>query len=133
EQAGARAAANDPAESGALSVGCWITTCTARWPPAGTSQLQPQPRLVASRPPACAPGLSTLGRAATRLEAERANLHAAADYAAANELPLPAMLIPAAMASFLALRGHFARPSPCIRPPWPGPAGSAIGPGRLGR
>src|SRR5262249_60877586 len=70
------------------------------------------PHLVSApppRPPACAPGLPTLGRAAPRLEAERATLRAAADYAAANELPLPAMLIPAAMASFLALRGHFAR------------------------
>jgi uncharacterized membrane-anchored protein len=43
----------------------------------------------------------------TWLEAERANLHAAADYAAANELTLHAMWVPAAIASFLAVRGHW--------------------------
>jgi tetratricopeptide (TPR) repeat protein/transcriptional regulator with XRE-family HTH domain len=59
------------------------------------------------RPPSCAPVLATPDQSASWLEAERANLYAAADYAAANELSRHAMLIPAAMASFLFLRGHW--------------------------
>jgi tetratricopeptide (TPR) repeat protein len=51
--------------------------------------------------------LSAPGQATAWLDAERANLHAAADHAAANELPLHATLIPAAMASFLAVRGNW--------------------------
>jgi tetratricopeptide (TPR) repeat protein/transcriptional regulator with XRE-family HTH domain len=63
--------------------------------------------LPASRPPACAPAVSTPGQAAAWLETERASLHAAAEYAAAHGLPSPAMLIPAAVASFLSVRGHW--------------------------
>ena len=36
EHARALAAAGDPAGSGAAAGGCWITTCTPCWPPAGT-------------------------------------------------------------------------------------------------
>jgi DNA-binding SARP family transcriptional activator/tetratricopeptide (TPR) repeat protein len=57
--------------------------------------------------PECAPPLSTQQQAAAWLETERANLHAAVGYAAASELPQHAMLIPAAMADFLDLRGHW--------------------------
>ena len=53
------------------------------------------------------PDLSTLGQAAVWLEAERANLHAAADYAAAHGCPLHAIAIPAAMSGFLTARGHW--------------------------
>jgi tetratricopeptide (TPR) repeat protein len=63
--------------------------------------------LPPARPPVCAPALATPAQAVAWLEAERANLHAAADYAAASELPRHAMVIPAAMAGFLLLRGHF--------------------------
>jgi tetratricopeptide (TPR) repeat protein/transcriptional regulator with XRE-family HTH domain len=57
-------------------------------------------------PPMQAPDLSTLGRAAAWLEAERANLHAAADYAARGR-SRHAIAIPAAMSGFLAARGHW--------------------------
>jgi tetratricopeptide (TPR) repeat protein len=53
------------------------------------------------RPRASAPPVSTFRQAAGWLEAERANLHAAAGYAAATARPLYALLIPAAMAGFL--------------------------------
>ena len=58
-------------------------------------------------PPACAPPISTHRQAATWLEAERANLHAAAGDAAASARPLYAALIPAAMTGFLDARGHW--------------------------
>ncbi|HXJ26776.1 MAG TPA: helix-turn-helix domain-containing protein, partial [Streptosporangiaceae bacterium] len=57
------------------------------------------------RPPDSAPPVSTYRQAVGWLEAERANLHAAAGYAAAGEQPLYAMLIPAAMADSLEARG----------------------------
>jgi tetratricopeptide (TPR) repeat protein/transcriptional regulator with XRE-family HTH domain len=53
------------------------------------------------RPPASAPPVSNFRQAAGWLEAERANLHAAAGYAAATARPVYALLIPAAMAGFL--------------------------------
>jgi tetratricopeptide (TPR) repeat protein len=59
------------------------------------------------RPPASAPPVSTPRQAAAWLEAERANLHAAAGYAAATGRPSHAMLIPAAMAGFLDARGYW--------------------------
>jgi tetratricopeptide (TPR) repeat protein/transcriptional regulator with XRE-family HTH domain len=62
--------------------------------------------LPSARPPACAPSVSAPGQAAAWLEDERANLHAAAGYAAATGQLLHAMLIPAAMADFLEARGH---------------------------
>jgi tetratricopeptide (TPR) repeat protein/transcriptional regulator with XRE-family HTH domain len=58
-------------------------------------------------PPAQAPDLSTLGQAAAWLEAERANLHAAADYAAARGRSRHAVAIPAAMSGFLEARGYW--------------------------
>ena len=58
-------------------------------------------------PPAQAPDLSTLGQAAAWLEAERPNLHAAADHAAAGGRSRHAIAIPAAMSGFLAARGHW--------------------------
>jgi len=59
------------------------------------------------RPPASAPPVSTLRQAARWLEAERANLHAAAGYAAATARPTYAVLIPAAMDGFLQTRGYW--------------------------
>jgi tetratricopeptide (TPR) repeat protein/transcriptional regulator with XRE-family HTH domain len=58
-------------------------------------------------PPAQAPDLSTLGQAVAWLETERANLHAAADYAATSGRFRHALAIPAAMSGFLAARGHW--------------------------
>jgi len=57
-------------------------------------------------PPAQAPALATRDQAAAWLEAERANLHAATDYAASHGRPQHAMAIPAAMSGFLAARGY---------------------------
>jgi tetratricopeptide (TPR) repeat protein/transcriptional regulator with XRE-family HTH domain len=59
------------------------------------------------RPPGSAPPVSTPHQAAGWLEAERANLHAAAGYAAAIARPLYAVLIPAAMDGFLETRGYW--------------------------
>jgi tetratricopeptide (TPR) repeat protein/transcriptional regulator with XRE-family HTH domain len=58
-------------------------------------------------PPAGAPPVSTLRQAAGWLEAERANLHAAAGYAAATARPRYAVSIPAAMDGFLQTRGYW--------------------------
>jgi tetratricopeptide (TPR) repeat protein len=54
-----------------------------------------------------APDLSTLGQSAAWLETERANLHAAADYAATRGHSRHAVAIPAAIGGFLAARGHW--------------------------
>jgi transcriptional regulator with XRE-family HTH domain len=59
------------------------------------------------RPPGSAPPVSTPLEAAGWLEAERANLHAAAGYAVATSRPWYAMSIPAAMAGFLQTRGYW--------------------------
>jgi tetratricopeptide (TPR) repeat protein/transcriptional regulator with XRE-family HTH domain len=58
-------------------------------------------------PPAQTPELSTPGQAGAWLEAERANLQAAADHAAAHTRFLHAIAIPAAMTGFLAARGYW--------------------------
>jgi tetratricopeptide (TPR) repeat protein/transcriptional regulator with XRE-family HTH domain len=109
EHARALAAADDPAESAAAigrlldyylhtaaAAGFHFVQCSitrTRWPPG--------PR------PAHAPDLSALGQAGAWLEAERANLHAAADYAASRGYFPHALAIPAAMSGFLAARGHW--------------------------
>ena len=109
EHARALAAADDPAGSTAAIgrlldyylytadvAGRHFITCAIayRRPPPG-------PR------PAHAPDLSALGQAGAWLEAERANLHAAADYAASRAYFPHALAIPAAMSGFLAARGHW--------------------------
>jgi tetratricopeptide (TPR) repeat protein/transcriptional regulator with XRE-family HTH domain len=109
EHARALAAADDPAESDAAigrlldyylhtadAAGRHFVTCAIayRRPPPG-------PR------PAHAPDLSALRQAGAWLEAERANLHAAADYAASRAYFPHALAIPAAMSGFLAARGHW--------------------------
>jgi tetratricopeptide (TPR) repeat protein/transcriptional regulator with XRE-family HTH domain len=70
------------------------------WTPAATV-------LPPAKPLDCAPLLSTQQQAAAWLENERANLHAAVSYAAASGWPIPAVLIPTAMANFLHVRGHW--------------------------
>jgi tetratricopeptide (TPR) repeat protein/transcriptional regulator with XRE-family HTH domain len=67
----------------------------------------PDSRPPPGRPPASAPPVSTPRRAAAWLEAERANLHAAASYAAATTQPGYALSIAAAMAGFLETRGYW--------------------------
>ena len=58
------------------------------------------------RPPAQAPALATRDQAAAWLEEERANLHAATDYAAGHGRPAHAIAIPAAISGFLTFRGY---------------------------
>jgi DNA-binding SARP family transcriptional activator/tetratricopeptide (TPR) repeat protein len=100
------AAADDPAESSAATerlMNYYAHTATAagRYIPTGTViESRPPP----GRPPSCAPPLTTRQRAAAWLATEHPNLHAAADHAAAQAMPLHAIAIAAAMAGFL--RGH---------------------------
>ena len=60
-----------------------------------------------TRPPACAPRLSTANQAATWLTAERGNLHAATEYAAAHGYHQHAAQIPAAISAFLLAEGSW--------------------------
>jgi tetratricopeptide (TPR) repeat protein/transcriptional regulator with XRE-family HTH domain len=109
EHARALAAAGDHAESDAAAtrlLDYYLHTARAaggHFPPWVTAEGPAPP----GRPPASAPPVSTLRQAAGWLDAERANLHAAAGYAAATARPGYAMSIPAAMAGFLATRGYF--------------------------
>jgi tetratricopeptide (TPR) repeat protein/transcriptional regulator with XRE-family HTH domain len=64
-------------------------------------------RPLPGEPPAVAPPLSTAAQSSAWLEAERANLHAAAGYAAASGRPGHAIAIPAAISGFLFARGHW--------------------------
>jgi tetratricopeptide (TPR) repeat protein/transcriptional regulator with XRE-family HTH domain len=64
-------------------------------------------RPLPGHPPAQAPDLSALGQAAAWLEAERASLHAAADYAVTRGHFRHAIVIAAAMSGFLAARGYW--------------------------
>jgi tetratricopeptide (TPR) repeat protein len=57
--------------------------------------------------PAHSPNLPTFGQAATWLEAERANLHAAAECAASSGRPLHAVQIPTVMGDFLPRAGRW--------------------------
>ena len=109
EHARALAAGDDPAESDA-TVGrlldYYLHTAVAAgryFAPQASAYRRPLP----GHPPAQAPDLSTLTRAAAWLEAERANLHAAADYAATHGRSRHAIVIPAATSGFLAARGHW--------------------------
>ena len=63
--------------------------------------------LPPAQPPRCAPALSTPAQAAAWLEAERANLHAAASCAAAHGYHWHATAIPAAISGFLRASGHW--------------------------
>jgi tetratricopeptide (TPR) repeat protein len=109
EHARARAADDDPAESDAAAgrlLDYYLHTAAAAgrhfvsW--AGASRRPPP-----GRPPAHTPDLSTAGPAAAWLETERANLQAAADYAAGRARLPHAIAIPAAIGGFLAARGHW--------------------------
>ena len=102
------------------SAGCWTTTCTPRWPPVSTFRLERhrgQPRRPAAAP-ACAPPVSTFRQAAAWLEDERANLHAAAGYAAAAGFPgTPSPSRPRWKASWTPAATGI-RHSACCRWPW---------------
>jgi len=88
--------------------GCWTTTCIPPWA-AGRhfdTWASTFRRPLPGHPPPEAPDPSAFGQAAAWLEAERTNLHAAADYAAGRARFPHAFAIPAAMSGFLAVRGH---------------------------
>jgi tetratricopeptide (TPR) repeat protein/transcriptional regulator with XRE-family HTH domain len=108
EHARALAAADGPAESDEaagrlldyyLHTALAADRLLASW---ASAARRPPP----GHPPAQAPTLSTLGQAAAWLEAERANVHAAAEYAAACGHLRHAIAIPAAMSGFLTVRGY---------------------------
>src|SRR5262249_19227940 len=109
QHARALAAADDPAESDEASgrlLDYYLHTAAA----AGrhfTSWASAYHRPPPGHPPAQAPDVSALGRAAAWLEAERANLHAAADHAAGHGRSPHATAPPAAISGFLAARGHW--------------------------
>ncbi len=107
EHAQAKIAAGDPAESTAAAdrlLDYYLHTAAAA------------NQLLARRPPALIPPLacppSAMPRLATRkdaeawLETERANLHAAAQHAAANGLAIHAVWIPAQLSEFLGSHGY---------------------------
>jgi len=103
------AAADDPAARDAAAtrlLDYYLHTAQAasRHIPAWLTVEGPAPP---GRPPGSAPPVSTPRQVAAWLEAERANLHAAAGYAAATGRPTYAVLIPAAMAGFLQTRGYW--------------------------
>jgi tetratricopeptide (TPR) repeat protein/transcriptional regulator with XRE-family HTH domain len=111
EHAQTLAAADDPADSADATsrlLDYYLQTALAASKHIVTTSWSPDvDSLPPARLPACAPPVSTPVQAATWLETERADLHAVADYAAASERPTYAILIPAAMASFLEARGHW--------------------------
>ena len=111
EHAQTMAATDDPATNetaAGLLLDYYLHTALAaseqipspNWTPAATV-------LPPAEPLDCAPLISTQQQAAAWLENERANLHAAVSYAAASGWPIPAVLIPTAMANFLHVRGHW--------------------------
>jgi DNA-binding SARP family transcriptional activator/tetratricopeptide (TPR) repeat protein len=109
EHARALAAADNPAESDLAAVRLldyYLHTALAAGRHFG-SWVSADRRAPPGRPPAHAPDVSTPGLAAAWLEAERANLYAAADYAAGQARALYAIAIPAAMGQFLAARGYW--------------------------
>jgi tetratricopeptide (TPR) repeat protein/transcriptional regulator with XRE-family HTH domain len=109
EHARALAAADNSAESGAaearlLNYYAHTATVAARHiPTSWTVQGRPPP----GGPPSHAPELSTQASAAAWLNAERPNLHAAVDYAAASGLHMHAAAISAAVGEFLRNDGHW--------------------------
>jgi len=128
EHARALAGAGDPAESGAaadrlLDYYLHAVLAAGRHIPAWVTAYRRRPDVCW---PGDAPDLSTLGRAAAWLEAERPNLDAAVGYAAGSGRHLHAMQIPAAMSGFLVARGHWDQASALYqtgrRPARPGPS-----------
>jgi tetratricopeptide (TPR) repeat protein/transcriptional regulator with XRE-family HTH domain len=109
EHARALAAADDQADRDAAAgrlLDYYLHTALAAgryFDPRASAYRRPSP----GHPPPQAPDLSTYGHAAAWLEAERANLHAAVDYAATGGRSRHAIVIPAAMSGFLAVRGHW--------------------------
>ena len=109
EHARTLAAADDPAARDAAAtrlLDYYLHTARAASGHFPSWTIAPDPALP-GRPPGSAPPVSTPRQAARWLEAERANLHAAASYAAATARPAYAVLIPAAMDGFLQTQGYW--------------------------
>jgi len=109
EHARALAAADNPAESD-TAIGrlldYYLQTAQVagrNFTPGASGYRRPPP----IRPSAQAPDVSALEQAGAWLEAERANLYAAADYAVGHARSRHAVAIPAAMSGFLTARGHW--------------------------
>jgi len=109
EHARALAATDDPADRDAATdrlLNHYLHTAVAAgrhfvsW---ASTYRRPPP----GRQPTYAPDLSTAGPAGVWLEAERANLHAATDYAADHGRSLYAVAIAMAVGGFLRARGHW--------------------------
>ena len=107
EHARALAAADDLADTGAAAgrlLDYYVHAAAAagqHFAPSVRTARRPQP----GDRPADIPSLCAVDQAADWLEAERPNLHAAVDYAAASGRSLYAMQIPEAMSGFLVTRG----------------------------
>jgi tetratricopeptide (TPR) repeat protein len=111
EHAHGLAAADKPAESSA-AVGWLLDYYLYAAAAAGrhfSSWLGTCHQLPPGRPPADVPDLSNSELAATWLEAERPNLHAAVEHAASDGRSVHAVQIPAALSGFLAFRGAWAQ------------------------
>jgi tetratricopeptide (TPR) repeat protein/transcriptional regulator with XRE-family HTH domain len=109
EHACARAAADSPAESDDATgrlLDYYLHTALAAGQRLPTWDFDPG-FMPPARPPPCAPPLSTPGQAATWLDTERANLHAATAHGAATARFQHAILIPAAIHDFLQAEGHW--------------------------
>ncbi|HTZ27510.1 MAG TPA: tetratricopeptide repeat protein, partial [Streptosporangiaceae bacterium] len=109
EHSRALASADDAATRDAATTGLLDYYLHTAWAagghfPSWTIDEAPEPP---GRPPECPPPVSTFQAAVGWLEAERANLHATAGYAAATARLAYAALIPAAMTGFLQTRGYF--------------------------
>jgi tetratricopeptide (TPR) repeat protein/transcriptional regulator with XRE-family HTH domain len=105
----ALAAADGPADGDAATgrlLDYYLHTALAAGGHLGTGTPDADP-LPPARLPEYAPPMSTPGQAVSWLEAERANLQAAAGHAAACGRPRHATLIPAAMEAFLYARGYW--------------------------
>ncbi len=109
EHARALAFAGDPADAGAAAgrlLDYYLHTAVAAGQHIETRSTAVAPPLP-GEPPAVAPPLSTAGQATAWLDAELANLDAAAGYAAGSGRPGHAAAIPAAISGFLFARGHW--------------------------
>ena len=109
EHARALAFAGDPADADTAAgrlLDYYLHTAAAAGQHIATRNI-PVGHVPPSTRSAVAPPLSTAGQASAWLEAERANLHAAAGFAAASGRPGHAIAIPAAISGFLLARGHW--------------------------
>jgi tetratricopeptide (TPR) repeat protein/transcriptional regulator with XRE-family HTH domain len=109
EHARALAATDDPAETAEAAgrlLDYYLHTALAA-SPHFTTRARVYRRPLPGSGPEQAPDVSTLGQAAAWLEAERANLHAAAEYAVGHAYFPHATAMPVVMSGFLAARGHW--------------------------